>query len=592
MLRFLMSAALAMALAAPVAAVAQGRVVTELMSFYPGGADQFVVSPDRRSVFVVVSRDGLEKGAQRQTSLRAYAVAKPASPKLPADVRLGDFTRGGGEEHSLYSPELSIGDAYFLAAPDMVVATAWDRHRPGATGVLLILRSGRQAFDPTALRAADAATLREYQALKEHANGSLPTSGYDRLAAELAAAGAEQALHLPIELIRRADLVSVLNNWGFWQSRGSAPLDAVPTLRRVTEIAPGRAVAWDNLGDAIRRGLTGELTESERARLTRLALDAYGRYHTLTGKASAEAADFTAFNTLNAPTELCARIAAYRNHSRMGEISVTRGTFDPDGSGRKVKLEVRYGGSLVLPYVFAEDDAGHEVANVISSDHGTVAHTPGDSMLLIPFGDRVYALDLSSAGPEAVWDWQGRFVCHFTASATLAIVQSEDDGICRTLLEGPLPAASLPSRPFTGEPIDIEADLDRSFWTVGGDVGVQAVVDADLSETGHPDHVGYFTGFSPHGGCEMAGVVLLDGDKQQQGPRNAALLDAEWDLRDCRSAHAEIVRDKNRLFVEFDSERMSARNEVAKRTLLRVTGSGVQTVCRIVATATYAATRN
>lgn len=116
--------------------------------------------------------------------------------------------------------------------------------------------------------------------------------------------------------------------------------------------------------------------------------------------------------------------------------------------------------------------------------------------------------------------------------------------------------------------------------------GITGVSEVDLSGSGHIDRVASFVGYHPHGDCNMAGVVLLDGDHPQSNLRNSALLRAEWDLQDCRDAHASVVRDDNHPYVEIDSG-LLRHNEIARRTLLRVTGTGVETVCRIVEQPTY-----
>lgn len=124
-------------------------------------------------------------------------------------------TPTGTEDYSLYSPDFSIEDARFLASTDLVVAKTSYKPSSDATGSLLILRAGKQAFDPAVLLGADAARLREFQSLKASAGGTVSRIDYDRFATELAAAGADDALHLANDDIRRAKLVPALNNLGF-----------------------------------------------------------------------------------------------------------------------------------------------------------------------------------------------------------------------------------------------------------------------------------------------------------------------------------------------------------------------------------------
>lgn len=70
---------------------AKGRIAAEVMSFHEGDVGEFALSPDRRTLFVVVSRGTSPKDPQRETWLSDYDVSEPAAPGLIAKIRLGGF---------------------------------------------------------------------------------------------------------------------------------------------------------------------------------------------------------------------------------------------------------------------------------------------------------------------------------------------------------------------------------------------------------------------------------------------------------------------------------------------------------------------
>jgi hypothetical protein len=207
------------------------------------------------------------------------------------------------------------------------------------------------------------------------------------------------------------------------------------------------------------------------------------------------------------------------------------------------------------------------------------------NIAFIPFGGAVYAVTEDGGTPTALNDWAGQ-VCHFTARYTASIRQSADDAVCHDLLAGsfsPVPPTTTLSVPMA---TSIEVSSAESFWSEMNGEGITSVSDIDLSESGQADRVGSFTGFHPHGACRTGGVVLMDGDRPQASTRNKALLKAEWDLQDCRDARAPVVRNHGHPFVEIDSG-LLRHNEIARRTLLRITSEGVETICRIVDQPTY-----
>jgi hypothetical protein len=492
-------------------------------------------------------------------------------------------------EHGIYAPGNSISDAKFLASGDIIAAVIRDTSSPQAPGRLVSLNGGVLAFDAPRLQQANAALMEEYERLRASASDGVPASTFDSLASRLGDAGATEALDKPSDQVNQLSLVPVLNNFGFWQSHGTSPAAAIPTLQRVVEIAPTRAVAWSNLGDAARASLSGGMPDAERARLTKLAVNAYGTYQKLTGHTEPEMADFVEFNSFNAPHEdVCQFVAEYYSRGRQREISGIAQPVDVDGSAQKVNLDVQFGGSLVIPYVRVTSSDGIELPSEPAFGLGSTEANAGgmNNIAFIPFGGAVYAVTETGGAPIALNDWAGKQVCHFTARYTASIRQSVDDTVCHDLLAGsfsPVPPTTTLSEP---KATSIAADSAESFWSDINGEGIASVSDIDLSESGHSDRVGSFTGYHPHGDCHMGGVVLMDSDQPQASARNKALLNTEWDLQDCRDASASVVRNHGHPYVEIDSG-LLRHNEIARRTLLSVTTTGVKTICRIVERPTY-----
>jgi hypothetical protein len=395
----------------------------------------------------------------------------------------------------------------------------------------------------------------------------------------------------------RAELVVILNDWGFWQSRGTKPAEAIPILQRVVELAPTRAVAWRNLGDAARASLSGAIANPERKRLTQLAIGAYATYRRLTGHDEPEMTDFIEFNALNAPQdEVCRFVAAYYSRGRQQEIAGVANPVDVDGSGRKLNLEVGFAGSPTTPYVrvtgrYGEvlepaaafgplrpfHDGSWESAPAFGLGEGNAGRM--DKIVLIPFGGAVYAVTETGGEPVALNNWSGHRVCELTAHDTASIRQSADGAVCNRLLAGSLTSVPPTTRLLDPKPIE-------DFWSAGMAPRITSISDTDLSGSGRIDHFGSFVGYNPHGECRKAGVVLLDGERPESSARNSALLAFEDLLQDCGKVRAFVVRDHDRRYVEIDS-RLLRHNEIASRTLLRVTETAVETICRIVEHPTY-----
>jgi hypothetical protein len=533
------------------------------------------------------------------------------------DLFIRTTTGAKTAEHDVYAPGVLSGAAKFLAMSEIFVALARDPTAPGSPERLVALNGGVLPFDAGRVRQAHAALLHEYEQLRAgegkyedeesraykrlraatykklfgHAEEVVDAASFDSLASRLGDAGAREAFaNIPHEM-SQSEVVEILNDWGYWQSRGEKPAEAIPILQRVVELAPTRAVAWRNLGDAARASLSGAIADPERKRLTQLAIDAYGRYRKLTGHYQPDMKDFIEFNALNAPQDdVCGFVAAYYSRGRHQEITGVANPVDVDGSGKKVNLEasILYAGKPdQQPYVkvTGEDGEERESARAFGFGEGSPNEGEGDRIDLIPFGGAVYALteeeEVSEkevkdqkGGLVGLYNWSGRRVCHFTAHSTASVRQSADDAVCRHLLAGRLTTVAPTTR--LSEP-DSE--------------GITSITEIDLSGSGRADRVGSFVRSTQgNRACEYTGVELVD--VPESDARNSALGAADELLDDHPCDRDEsLVRDHGRPYVEIDS-RLLRHNEIASRTLLRITASGFETVCRIVERPTYTGLKN
>jgi hypothetical protein len=110
----------------------------------------------------------------------------------------------------------------------------------------------------------------------------------------------------------------------------------------------------------------------------------------------------------------------------------------------------------------------------------------------------------------------------------------------------------------------------------------------DLSEDGHLDRVGYFLGWTNHGLCGIDGVTLMDGDSIQDSPRNKSLINAQAqsNLGACRGTLTFLVPARGRIYAEIDTTAVRYPTRLV-RSLFRVTSTGVENICRIVARPAY-----
>lgn len=291
--------------------------------------------------------------------------------------------------------------ATFLQTADAVLTEIADTETHAIS--LVVLDTARAAFDPARIKQIHAALVDAETRQKDGPVASKSVVA-DARAVTLGGAGLQQALGMDTEDLKKDGLVTVLADWGRWQSGSSDPASAIGTLQRVLEVEPARLGSWRDLGAAARRALADNRDPAERLRLTRIGLAAYAAYRQHGGRLEPDMADFMAFNATNAPQDLCQLVSGYARRGRLEEITGVTQPVDVDG--RKLWLDVRYEGS------------GHYPALVALDTNGLVqlfgAAASADDIVFLYSGGSVYALNEKAGAPDSLTDSNGREVCDFS----------------------------------------------------------------------------------------------------------------------------------------------------------------------------------
>jgi hypothetical protein len=113
------------------------------------------------------------------------------------------------------------------------------------------------------------------------------------------------------------------------------------------------------------------------------------------------------------------------------------------------------------------------------------------------------------------------------------------------------------------------------------------VATVDVDQSGTPERVGYFSIASGAGpGCAVDGIALLDGSNVEDSARNRSLLSAQEKSQNCRGSNAFLIRVGDAVLIEIDGGDAYQR-PVPPRSLLRMKGDNVETICRTDQQATY-----
>ncbi len=415
---------------------------------------------------------------------------------------------------------------------------------------------------------------------------------YGQLAAAMKDAGAAELMSEAAVSLPRATRVQILNDYGFWLSRTNEPGDAVPVLKKVTEIDPGRVVAQLNLADAAIAALPKAGTWDEKKALSEIVVNARGAYRRLTGKMIPGEAEFAAFNAATAANEdICDYIAGFYNRGRQDEMFGFPDPVDIAGDGVKRHVYIYHEGTANFPGIVAttEDlnqegvipgfDTTGDVNLFMSDDKDYPSPSFGLEPRVMPFRNGYHVL-YEGGGPVVVYRPNRGAVCQFTAHYTPMLTVNRDPENCTRALDG---------RSFdrvSTEPLNPSGPLPG-----GGDLmqlgrialaQFQAFADVKPDPSGEPIRMGYFEIESGAGaGCSMSGVAILDHDRVEDSLRNHALMAAENQLLDCRRSSAFVVRGAaGQTLIELDSGPWRGEG-IVTRSLLSLHSRQVDTVCQV-----------
>jgi hypothetical protein len=400
----------------------------------------------------------------------------------------------------------------------------------------------------------------------------------------LANAGIETLLDAPPRGLSPAERTAILDDYGFWLDRMQVPERAVPILRKVTELAPNRGVAWLNLADALRDLMIASESEAEKSALWQSAHAAYARYAQLTGKHSAAGdalASFDVPHTQVATPDVCTFVADAFNHGQSAAISAPSGTVSINGN--LLHFHAGWNGGSCAEAAMkldGDDDDDTPPGLEVGGTHGPFGTSP-DSILVVPFHGKSYLVAVEDGGPyEVVEPFRGP-VCGFKRSFRPTLTVNRDSGLCQRFLGGKL-ADDIPWHSI--DPRKITSSWDVFMGT--NFIHVDRIAQTMLSGSQCPLRIGHYYMASNGGcGCSYGGVALLDGDTLDKSPKDETLVEAQYGDR-CRDADAGLARIGGQTYVQAFGGTALYRNE-PPRTLLRLDHDTFQPVCRVDQVVTY-----
>ncbi|GBQ43506.1 hypothetical protein AA11237_3295 [Acidocella aminolytica 101 = DSM 11237] len=444
--------------------------------------------------------------------------------------------------------------------------------------------------------------------------------------------------------ITPAQRIEILNDYGFWLYKQGRAFDAAAVLQVVVQLAPQRAVAWLNLGDAfvLELGkhdgafnpnpneikLPPRLTWSDGQALTHQAIDAYRHYLALGGVPNEHVQDFLALNQRNAPQgNVCAFVTAYANAGRLDELGISgNGPINLTGDGRPYYVYSIINGTADVPGLLAfttrqkdvEDDyIGQEGANTeifspldaIDGIGGATQGTnPGDDLFLIAFKTRYYALDLNySTANNAVYTAQGNILPTVSKKAIAAImVVKPGQGIICTVTPTISPSlaknlnVALCDQFLKGHPFDQPAqntslggeNITLGPRGLGADYDLTSTTRADIENNGHPVDLAYYDFESGAGaGCGQKGVVPFDAVArvEKAGPLDDALRGIRID---CDSGRDYVITWRGKTYIELDHGPNRKPGEARGVGIYKIKDDRVYPVCLIDNKFTYSIKHN
>ena len=419
--------------------------------------------------------------------------------------------------------------------------------------------------------------------------------GYQHFVIALQEAGVER-LRLHRGGLPATRRIELLNDYGFWLAHTRNRRDAVSILREVVALAPQRAVAWLNLADAARAAMEWAVTWHTKRTLARLTTHAYTTYGRLTGHPALAGISWAKLNVGNVATDnVCRYVADFYNHRRSHQIFAGYYGLGPrvlhldlTGNGTREYVYTFYEGSANVPFILATTHRLSSTQFPYGNAHSIVRFSqhnhPGnfDQPKILPFRGRYYIVyERPNGGPHRVVRPDHGTLCRFASTFTPVLTVNRAPALCARLLAG----KRFPKVKTT--PLTLTTWPPAGLGGPSGHAHFSGEARVTLDPQAGPVTVGYFRAISMAGrGCDVRGLTLLHGHHLVTSPANTALLTAQDQLMDCQGSSAFLVRAAHTILMEVDGG-TEDRQGPPPRTLFRLAGTHVQTVCRVAERATY-----
>jgi hypothetical protein len=212
---------------------------------------------------VVLDRSGTKDLIGRNGEIEIWESSDDPLPIRSADIRK---LHGGG-----------LGNDFRLLSTDKEISASFLYRNPSTqefSTSVVVLHYNKPGLDWSHLVAVHHLLLASYVPGQSKAEN-------DAFARQLANAGGSEVLAQKPHLASKEEEARILNDWGFWTSKGSNPAKAIPILQRVVTITPQRLIAWKNLADAAAAADAGssqadlllfkEIEQKARARVAQLS---------------------------------------------------------------------------------------------------------------------------------------------------------------------------------------------------------------------------------------------------------------------------------------------------------------------------------
>jgi len=459
-----------------------------------------------------------------------------------------------------------------------------------------------RAVDAERLRKIHDRLLAEYP-VERKKNLNTPTTlarFYLRLTAALEDADVKELLDdTKAGVVPPGTRIAILNDYGFWLSKTNDPRISIPVLQKVTELAPARAVAQLNLGDAARSGVAAAETWEQKNKFATIGMKAYSAYQKLARKDAPGAYEFQVLHATGPVSEtVCSYVAAFYSHGRQDEMWGYPDPVDIAGDGKQRHVYIFDQGTAHVPAIFASTKAVPEEERLNGALGGdgevdfnrTVNQSRAEEyggrpeLHVLPFRDGYYLVYQEDGGPAVVVKPNRGTVCRFKRNFAAVLAEDHASAICKEAGAGKV-FDKIPNQPLSNKDKPTEAaglDLPGA-----GTPDFQRYSDVKLDPIGASGRIGYYEYSSGSGpGCESNGVAFLNGQGLEKSARAKGLIEAQAQAMDCRGSAAFLVRANGENLVELDGGRALQRS-TPPRTLLRLRGDRFETVCRVEQRPTY-----